>query len=75
LQGQVTTVANAYRREFTSNEKVYAQLLVMQILIKKIWGSNHWAERLDTLIQEHPNVPISDMGFPTAWKKETVWAF
>jgi abortive infection bacteriophage resistance protein len=69
------TVANAYRREFISNERVYAQFLVMQIMIKKIWGSNHWADRLDALIQEHLNVPISDMGFPVDWKKQAVWAF
>jgi abortive infection bacteriophage resistance protein len=69
------TVANTYRSEFPSNDRVYAQLLVMQILIKKIWASNHWAEKLDTLISEHPAVPISDMGFPSDWKNRPVWAF
>lgn len=69
------TVANAYRREFTSNDRVYAQLLVMQILIQKIWSNNHWADKLAALVSEHPNAPIADMGFPANWKDEGVWAF
>jgi abortive infection bacteriophage resistance protein len=69
------TVANAYRREFPSNDKIYAQLLVMQILIRKIWDNNHWAERLADLISEHPDVPIADMGFPPDWQKSRAWNF
>ena len=68
------TVARSYRREFPSNDRAYAQFLVMQILIRKIWDNNHWAERLAALIEEHPNIPIVDMGFPADWKKSPSWA-
>jgi abortive infection bacteriophage resistance protein len=66
-------IANKYRKEFPSNEKVYAQLLVMQLLIKKVWATNHWAEELESLIDDHPALPISDMGFPADWKTRAVW--
>ncbi|WP_339036046.1 Abi family protein [Bradyrhizobium symbiodeficiens] len=67
-------VARAYRSEFPANDKAYAQFLVMQILIRRVWANNHWAERLAELLEEHPNVPIADMGFPVDWKKSRSWA-
>ena len=37
-------IARAFKAELTPNERVYAQLVVMQILLAKIAPGNHWAQ-------------------------------
>jgi abortive infection bacteriophage resistance protein len=69
------TIPNARRAEFRSNDRVYATLLVMQIILKKIWSDNHWAEKLQNLLNEHSNVPLDAMGFPEEWQTRAVWGF
>jgi abortive infection bacteriophage resistance protein len=68
-------VANSYRSDLAINDRVYAQLVVMQILLAKIAPGNHWAVKLRDLLDEHPNVPLLNMGFPSDWKSRTIWAF
>lgn len=69
------TIARQYSKEFPANDKVYAQLLVLQLLLKRVWSTNHWAENLRALIDAHPSVPRASMGFPTDWQAREVWSF
>jgi abortive infection bacteriophage resistance protein len=68
------TIPNAMRAEFaTGNDRAYAALLVLQILLRRVWSNNHWAERLHALMQEHARVPLASMGFPLDWSARRPW--
>jgi abortive infection bacteriophage resistance protein len=69
-------IPNARRGDFNSgNDRLYAVLLVLQIILRKIWSSNHWAETLRDLLSEHQNIPLVAMGFPNNWQQNAVWGF
>lgn len=67
-------IANAYRQDLTPNHTVYAQLVVMQILLGTIAPDNHWAKKVADLLSEHPNIDQSAMGFPPDWQQRKIWA-
>ncbi|WP_165793558.1 Abi family protein [Hyphococcus luteus] len=62
-----------YRDDLEVNNKVYAQLAVIQIILKQVSPDNHWAERLKKLMSEHPNVPLKQMGMPADWSEREIW--
>jgi abortive infection bacteriophage resistance protein len=66
-------IARAFKADLTPNERVYAQLVVMQIMLAKIAPGNHWAQKLRELLAEHPAIPIMSMGFPGGWVSRRVW--
>jgi abortive infection bacteriophage resistance protein len=66
-------IARAYKSDLTPNERVYAQLVVMQILLARIAPGNHWALKLRDLLAEHPAIPLISMGFPADWASRKVW--
>jgi abortive infection bacteriophage resistance protein len=66
-------IARASKADVTPNTRVYAQLVVMQILLAKIAPDNHWARKLRDLLAEHPAIPIVSMGFPNDWASRKVW--
>jgi abortive infection bacteriophage resistance protein len=69
-------IPNALRTEFNQqNDRVYAALLALQLMLQKIWGDNNWAEDLRDLVEAHPKIPLPSMGFPHDWKKRRVWGF
>lgn len=65
--------AKAYKEYLTQNNKLYAQLAIIQILMQKITIDSHWSDNLKTLIQEYTSIPIQDMGFPQNWDNSTLW--
>jgi hypothetical protein len=66
-------IARAYKAELTPNDRVYAQMVVMQILLALIAPGNHWAGKLRELLAEHPRVPTTAMGFPAGWTSRRIW--
>jgi len=66
--------ANAYKADLIPNDRIYAQLIVMQVLLRKIAPGNHWAQKLRDLINEHPDVPLVSIGFPADWLSRKVWS-
>jgi abortive infection bacteriophage resistance protein len=66
-------IARAYKSDLTPNERVYAQLVVMQIMLAKIAPGNHWAQKLRELLAEHPAIPLISMGFPANWVSRKIW--
>lgn len=65
--------AKAYKADLTPNTRLYAQLVVMQVLLKVIAPGNHWADRLKALLDEHPNIPLVNMGIPAGWSSRPIW--
>lgn len=56
------------------NKKIYAALTICNYLLTRISdGQSSWATRLNLLIQEHPRIPISAMGFPRQWTESLLW--
>jgi abortive infection bacteriophage resistance protein len=69
-------IPNAQRGRFNNqNDRIYAVLLTTQILLRKIWSNNHWAESLRDLFDTHPNIPLISMGFPQDWRTRKEWCF
>jgi abortive infection bacteriophage resistance protein len=70
------TIPNARRAQFNNeNDRIYAALLSMQIMLRAIWGNNHWAEGLRGLFDAHPMIPLASMGFPNDWRTRPEWGF
>ncbi|MCG6204578.1 Abi family protein [Rhodopseudomonas sp. HC1] len=68
------TIPNARRVQFNGqNDRIYSVLLAMQIILQKIWSNNHWAEALGKIIDSHPRIPLTSMGFPEDWKQRKEW--
>lgn len=65
--------ARAYKQDLTPNKRLYAQLVVMQVLLAKIAPDNHWALKLRDLLAAHPAVPTASMGFPHDWQSRPLW--
>lgn len=66
-------IGKKHRNKFQGNTKIYGVLVVIQILLEQIAPDNTWAERLDSLLAEHPNTPLENMGFPDDWKARPFW--
>lgn len=66
-------IARAFKADLTPNERVYAQLVVMQIMLARIAPGNHWAQKLRELLTEHPAIPLVSMGFPSNWQSRQIW--
>ncbi|KQZ19324.1 hypothetical protein ASD50_07510 [Mesorhizobium sp. Root552] len=66
-------IANKHKTSFNGNSKIYAALVVLQIMLGKIAPDNSWAERLGKLLDEHPEIPLGNMGFPLNWRSLPAW--
>ena len=66
-------IAKAFKTDLTPNKRVYAQLVVMQILLTTIAPENHWAQKLYALLAEHHNISIVSIGFPKDWHSRDIW--
>lgn len=62
-----------YKDDLKVNNKLYAQLAVIQIILKQVSPDNHWAERLKQLIDEHPDVSPAQLGMPVMWTESKIW--
>ena len=67
--------ARAYKTDMMPNERIYAQLVAMQVMLGRIAPGNHWAEKLRGLFAEHSTISLPSMGFPANWQTRNVWAF
>ncbi len=56
-----------------SNTRIYSVLAMMQYLINQINPKSAWKEKLFSLLQEYPCVPLAVMGFPDDWQKQSFW--
>jgi abortive infection bacteriophage resistance protein len=66
-------IARKHKEKFQGNTKIYSVMVVTQIFLDQIAPDNTWAERLSELLDDHPNVPLANMGFPEDWKAKPFW--
>jgi abortive infection bacteriophage resistance protein len=70
-------IPKARRSEFDNgqNDRIYAILLVLQLMLQRIWTNNNWAEGLRELVNAHPKIPYGSMGMPQSWVLRKEWRF
>lgn len=66
-------IAKKHKTKFFGNDKIYSVIVVMKIMLDTIMPDNDWAERLAGLLDEYPEVPRANMGFPDDWKNNDFW--
>jgi len=66
--------AKAHKPDLKPNHTLYAQLVVIQVLLKVIAPDNNWAKKVLDLLAEHPDISRQAMGFPDGWQDRPVWA-
>ncbi|MCF4099919.1 Abi family protein [Maritalea mediterranea] len=71
--GVVPSVARSERHHVVHYKRFYNHAVAIQTLLKRISGDTHWADRLQALLEDHPNIPIDLMGFPPNWRNNQIW--
>lgn len=66
-------VANRHKALVPSQNKVYAQAVVLYDLLKTVSPGSEWNDRLASLLTEHPAIPLRPMGFPEGWQASPFW--
>jgi abortive infection bacteriophage resistance protein len=66
-------IANKHKSFLTSNSEFYAVAVVIYELLGIIAPGTDWSHKLAALIQQHPFVDLTAMGFPVDWEKEPFW--
>ena len=64
---------NWIRNKNLSMAKLYPQLCYLEYMHSQIHSNNSFKKQLNLLLDEHPNVDISAMGFPKDWLCEPLW--
>lgn len=68
--------ARAYAADLADNTTCYANLVVLQAILKHIDlnGNHGWGSRLKPLIAARPaTVNLANMGFPLGWETRPLW--
>lgn len=66
-------IARKHKTKFQGNTKIYGVMVVIQILLDQVAPDNTWAERLSELLDEHPDIPLANMGVPENWREKPFW--
>jgi hypothetical protein len=61
------------RNTHLSMVKLYPQLCYMQYMQVQIHGNDEFKQKLKGLLNNHPNVDITAMGFIDGWENEPLW--
>lgn len=61
------------RNTHLSMVKLYPQLCYMQYMQARIHGDDDFKQKLKGLLNNHPNVDITAMGFIDGWENEPLW--
>jgi abortive infection bacteriophage resistance protein len=56
-----------------NNHRLYAQAVVIYKFMYVIADGSRWQYRLSDLLDENPNAPLAEMGFPVGWKDDPFW--
>lgn len=64
------------RNQTTENKElnIYASLCIIIYLLDTVNPYNKFRTRLTELLKSYPEINIKNMGFPTDWKNEPLWA-
>ncbi len=64
---------NTLKGHFERNDRFYAQIVAIKILLDKITGHSLWAKKLKDLLDDYPEVPQKHMGFIENWEQTDLW--
>ena len=62
-----------YLPQIVDNHRIYSVLTLLRYMLRYINPDCDWQTRLESLLQEYPDIPISSMGFPTNWGASPIW--
>lgn len=54
-------------------DKCYAILTILKYLLNYAAPQSCWRKRLVALLEEYPEIPRADMGFPPNWEESPIW--
>ncbi len=60
-------------RHFIQNNRFYAHAAVLNVFLKIIADGSTWQQRLASLINTSPHIPMEAMGFFNDWDKDPFW--
>lgn len=66
-------LANQYREQLENNTKFVAQTVILKVFLDVVSPDSHWALHLYKLMQKHPGIDISRMGFKENWFYDPFW--
>lgn len=66
-------VANNYRKQLEKNSRFSAQAAILKIFLDVISPGSEWSKHLRELVNEHPMIDVTKMGFKRHWKDDPFW--
>ncbi len=73
IKPQLPTRSLAWPHVVQSNERLYCLLVVLQHMLKVVSSHCRWRDRLFTLFDEHPGVPLAPMQVLSDWRTRAIW--
>ena len=55
------------------NDRMFAVLTLLKYVLTIVAPQSKWQNRLESLMEKYPDVPLRDMGFPQNWKDCPIW--
>lgn len=56
------------------HHRIFAIMSVLRYLMERLCPESHWQARFESLLAQHPDIPLADMGFPENWKQSPIWS-
>lgn len=66
-------VVTAYQIDKFKQKRIYNTLVMMAWMLNIIQPDHDWTHRLQSLLQQYPEVNTEKMGFPADWKNYDIW--
>lgn len=66
-------IAKKYQKDLKDGTRLYAQIVVIQVLLRVISPNSGWGRRLAALLDDYPSVPLNRLGFPADWRHRELW--
>jgi len=66
-------IANKHSTFLSSNDYLYAQVVVLFEILNQSHPNNSWASQLHSILDDYPTVNLQSMGFPEDWAEEPFW--
>jgi abortive infection bacteriophage resistance protein len=55
------------------NNRMFAVLTLLACLMRQIAPQSGWRDRLFSLFDKYPDIPLAAMGIPADWRKHPLW--
>jgi len=55
------------------NARIFGMLTILRYLLTIIAPQSGWPGRLRSLLEEYPDIPLRQMGFPDGWNRCPIW--